>query len=706
MTFDEGDAAMHASAFVRHCGFVVLSIALGPGASPVSAQEADVSAGAKPRPWALLIGIEKYHRATPLRFTINDVQQLTETLVARGGYGKDQILQITDTASNPQFQPLKASIVAELPQWLKKIGPDDTAIIYFSGHGFRDAEGKMYLAPIDCDPANPAPTGIPVEWFREQIAACPARFKLLVIDACHAGSEKGDDHETGVAANELTEPFRSLEGVVTLASSKADEKSQIWEDKQQSLFSYWLNQGLKGHADEDGDAAVDIDELYKYVYRRVTQTAETRFPRQQTPVRVVRSGTPDVPVILRLQPQRLREVLADMAEQLTLAIEERQLSKVGVLEFTNDTKLGELLGADFGLLGKFCAEELERHLMDYGAGKFSVVDRERLRAALANQQFSLHSFASTKSLTQLAKDAGGMPVIVRGTLTGRLGRHVTLRCKLIETQGEAVLASVGGTAALNESQWAMIGRSAELLAEDRRPEFAPPGQRPRPIEDQVVNRLDARSEGPHPLLKSSFPFPIRIMINGKERKGVFRGNDLYVPVRQGETYEIWVQNRSGELALMRLLVDGLNTLPETEEVKGVSTQVIGKRVNLDEARPWYLDPNDDGTIRQDGYATWAIRGFFSSTGTQGQGKLREFLVVDADQSLAARQQFTDQIGIITAAFYRRASGDRNLGTLGTELGQERTENIRERTERTQPGNLIAVVHIRYVDADALQAVGR
>ena len=42
------------------------------------------------------------------------------------------------------------------------------------------------------------------------------------------------------------------------------------------------------------------------------------------------------------------------------AIEERKLKKVGVLEFINDTKLSELLGADFGLLGRYCAEELER----------------------------------------------------------------------------------------------------------------------------------------------------------------------------------------------------------------------------------------------------------------------------------------------------------------------------------------------------------
>jgi hypothetical protein len=39
-----------------------------------------------------------------------------------------------------------------------------------------------------------------------------------------------------------------------------------------------------------------------------------------------------------------------------LDIEEQRLDKVGVLEFTNDTRLGEMLGTEYGALGKWCAE--------------------------------------------------------------------------------------------------------------------------------------------------------------------------------------------------------------------------------------------------------------------------------------------------------------------------------------------------------------
>jgi hypothetical protein len=665
--------------------------------SPACAQPNADSA----RKWALLIGIEKYHRASPLRYTINDVKQIANTLTDRGDYNEDCILEIVDSAPNPRYQPFRVSLLAELPRFLKKPGPDDHVLVYFSGHGFKDQDGKLYLAPIDCDPADAAATGIAVEWFREQIASCKAETKLLVLDACHAGEEKGEDDTQSVSAKELGTMFRDLAGVLTLASSTSDEKSQIWEEKEQSLFSFWLNEGLKGHADRDSDASVTVDELYAYVYRHVVHSAKLHFPRPQTPVRIVRSGTLGVPEVTRLKPQRLRQVLADIAEQLSWSMQERQLSKVGVLEFTNDTKLGELLGADFGLLGRYCAEELARRLMDFGIGKFDVVDRRRLQSALDAQRFGLKDLGSPDALQGLAERVGGSPAIALGTLQNRTGRVVALQCSLMRTDQDGLAGMAGGTAILNESEWAMLGRSVQVRPDDRRPEIPSGGQTPRPIEEVVIDRLDDRSEGAHPLQDPDFPFRVRIMVKTRgrrlptEREAYFRGNEMFVPLRKGEVYEIWVDNRTEQPALMRLLVDGLDTLPKKAAEKDMVVEgtaerpgsIAQRRVNLDAARAWYLDPKVQ--------TTFAVRGFFSAT-SEG-GKYNEFVVVDEQHSLAARERFTDQIGMITAAFYSPKAGSR---AVGTGLGTERSSTLQEK-KKVQVGDLRAVIHIRYVEPDTL-----
>ncbi len=685
-------------------GGLTLILAVGAGLRSAGADEPKGKA-ATGRQWAVLIGVEKYTKANPLSFTVNDVRQLSETLQTRGDYLKENLLEITDKGATKETQPFKDSILNGLSSWLSKAGPEDTILIYFSGHGFQDKAGKMYLAPIDCDPQDPSATGIPIELVREKIAGCKAGLRVLVLDACHAGSEKGDSEPRELTTKDLQAVFENLEGVVTLASCKANEKSLIWEDKQQSLFSYWFNQGLKGHADQDTNGAVDIDELYKYVELRVRSTADTRFRRPQTPVRIVRTGVTGVPNIVKLQPQPLKTVLADMAEQLAITLGERQIKRVGVLEFIDESKLNnELLGGDFGLLGKLCSQELESSLIAQSeGGQFRVVDRKRLQQAMKDQHFQLKDLSSTVKLVSLSRSAGGLPVLATGSFKGRSGRIINLKCKLQSTESDDVIGEAGGTVALTEEQWAMLGRSTAVRPEDRRPELVQEGGNQKPTEDQVIPVLDKRADAGHPLLDPSFPFNVQLRVKGEIRKGAFRGNDYFVPVRKGEEYEVVIENKSGSLALMKLLVDGLDTLPkkgQTEEVstteKGIQMELWAQPVtNLSDARAWFLDPQDPNL--KGGAPLWVIRGFTTRTGADGN--MKKFLIVDAAESLAGRQGFTEQIGLITVAFYTPGGGARS--TLGTAAGNDIKQDLTER-QGPKAGNLIGVVHLRYVDAEALE----
>jgi hypothetical protein len=659
----------------------------------VSVCAADVppAPGTEGRRQAILIGIEEYHKAPPLRYTANDVRQLAMTLRERGDY---DVLEIVNSARENNTQSESGAIEKKIKECLTKLGPDDNVLVYFSCHGFRDEEGKLYLAQIDCDPANPAPGGVPVAWLREQLAACRAKFKLLVIDACHGGAEKGKEETVGVAAKELGMPFGDLTSVVTLASSQGDEKSLIWFEKRQSLFTYWVNQGLKGHADQNGDSRVTIDELYDFVFQNVTDVAERHFGRKQTPVRIVRSGTPGVPVVVSLNPHTLKGMLEDMAEQLATDIQLRGLKKVGIPEFSVDAGAREVLGGEFGTLGRYCAVELEGLLAKRSGNKFRVVQHDALQEVLQAKGFGVKDLR-TSAAEELTVRNEKIPVLAVGALRSRNGRVITAQCRLVGLKGQETLGMAGGSAHLNESEWAMLGRSAEAPLP-----AAPTIEQPDP--PQGIDAWDHASEGTHPGLDPDFPFPVKIMVGKEERKAVFRGNDMFVPLREGEVYWIRIENRKPSAVLMRLLVDGRNTLPEAVPTKNINVELTeepsdgqkiklpAQRVNLAEARYWRLGPN----------AVSGIRGFFSKLGEGGA--YNEFSVADAPDSLGGRDKYSDQLGVITAAFYApkgEEAGSRARGLM-TESGKEHKQSIRM-YKNMDIGKQLAVVNIHYVSPETL-----
>src|SRR5262249_9298735 len=266
---------------------------------------------------------------------------------------------------------------------------------------------------------------------------------------------------------------------------------------------------------------------------------------------------------------------------------------------------------------------------------------------------------------RLSQRLGGVTAVAVGTIKGRDGRVVSLQCKLVRVDDGEIVALAEGTAVLNASEWAMLGRSAVVRPEGRGAATKPSHE----SDDRLIEQLDLRSEGPHPAKGNEAPFGVQVMVGGQERAGVVRGNDYLVPVRDGDVYAIEVENRTGQVVCMRLLVDGLNTLPEAEDrepgSKGLDVMAWGRPVKLDEARHYVLDPAKG--------QRFAVRGFVTQTGQDG--RLREFTVARAEDSLAARQQFTESIGLITAAFYDAApapSGPqaRAIPGPGTAAGRE------------------------------------
>lgn len=645
------------------------------------------SAGEAVNGKALLIGIQDYAKASPLPGVAKDVRRLGETLAERGGYEVQTVVNSSESddpvlVNRSERDRLQQTIDA----WLAKRTSEETILLYFSSHGFRDDEGRMHLALVDFDPADPKPGGIPVAWLREKLIECAARSKLLVLDACHAGSARSASAKNALTAKELGHFFRQTEGLVTLASSSGKQKSHLWPEKGQSLFTYWLVQGICGHADREPLGEITVNELDDYVTRKVRQTAERILSTEQTPTRLQGPGvTQDV--VIRLQPTSLKSLLDDMAEQMDVLLRLDDIRRVGIVPEFASGPTGQVLGGEYGDLATYCPVELANRLATKGGGDYRVVNTNAVREALQSHGIAPKDLGTAKS-RDVSMGGQTLSALVAGQVISLRGGTIALRCQALDLATGDIYGIGGGTARLCASELAMQGASGRADAVAARTELAIPAE-------LELARIDATAE--HPLRNSSFPYRARIVTeagDGKmhERTGTFRGNDYFVTLRRGEAFHIQMVNRSDQPIFVRVLVDGLNTLPEKSQTNGayvvpapVDQWRQAQPVNLAEARAWGpLEPDRE----------YSIRGFYSQTGANAV--YDEFKVVDATKSLAAEAGYTDQLGLITVAFYEpKKKPPPGRRTPGVGRGQRYRSQTETYGGPFEPGRLLAVAHIRY-----------
>ncbi len=646
---------------------------------------------------ALLIGVEGYEKVPELEYVGNDVRRLAETLSDRCGF---EVQLVIDTDVDEKVRRIGPTthrdvLMKTIKEWIDGMNQTDTAVLYFSGHGFVGQDDKLYLASLNCDARNPVPGGVPVAWLREQLSRCPARCKVLFLDACHAGTSKG----VGATAKAIEVEMRKLPDVVTLASCGGNQKSHLWPGKTQSLFTYWLGEAIKGHADTDADAdgRITMDELTKYVQRNVSRTAEKLGYQQQNPTTL---GGDKARKKLQLAPKPilLERLIADMAEKIDSRMRQKKLSVIGIPEFASG-ELGNTLGIAYGTLLAYIANQLTDRLVAMADGDYAVIGGKALHKELSRRGIDVTNL-ETATISDLRVGGIGVDVLAIGRVRGRKGVAFRLGCKLKKPGSPAQIGSANGVCFLTDSERSQFGQSANML--NMPP--PPPGASVEAVMAQRVRWVDQQSQKPHPILNPSFPFAVEIHVKGPDgkftkRDGEAKGNDYYVTLRRGEIYRIYIVNRVTHGTFLRLLVDGLNTLPEKKNTreKGVVVEPVesegeltmAPRVNLAMARAWYLDPAEQDSKGKVKPARYCIRGFYKKTGNDDA--YREFVVTDAPESAASRKGYTEQIGLITAALYSPTSPK----AIGTEFGKEYKQHLKYYKGNKVPGDLIGVLHVRY-----------
>lgn len=132
----------------------------------------------------LIVGIGEYEKISGLKNAANDATAMAAVLSDDYGFAELQVL-LNKAAT-------RAAICMGLKNLADTAAPDDSVLIYYSGHGnldpdTRDKDADGWWIPSDADPGNPD-TWIPHEQVRNEIKRMNARHVLLISDSCFGGT--------------------------------------------------------------------------------------------------------------------------------------------------------------------------------------------------------------------------------------------------------------------------------------------------------------------------------------------------------------------------------------------------------------------------------------------------------------------------------------------------------------------------------------
>jgi hypothetical protein len=166
-----------------------------PAGSAVHISDRDLGLGTS---FGLIIADAKYKDSSSyqaLPAVEKDAQDVKNAL-ARYGY-KDHIEPLR---ANPSRDEIETAIM----QLVNKVGPNDSVLIYFAGHGAIDG-GNTYWLPSDADPKKQT-TWVSTSWISEMIHKTKARHVLVVVDSCYAGAMVRSSSVQPVANGAAAEP--------------------------------------------------------------------------------------------------------------------------------------------------------------------------------------------------------------------------------------------------------------------------------------------------------------------------------------------------------------------------------------------------------------------------------------------------------------------------------------------------------------------
>ena len=343
---------------------------------------------------ALLIANANYSDKTlnALRGTEVDIRALEAVLAdpAVGGYK-------VQTSLDESIHMLRQRIERFFVQAPK----DGLLLLYLSGHGVKDRDGRLYFAAADTESNFLMSTGLAATFIQEASERSRCRRQVLIFDACFSGAfARGYLHKSDQKVH-TQESFSGGTGKIIITAS--DDMQYAWVDDEiegaaaASVFTRHLVQGLRTGAAANDAEIITAERLYQYVRERVKQDNPAQQPQLWSfgldgGLMLARNPAPKLPadIVELLEDPRPRVRVLGIDEMEKRLLEARLHPAIGVaLEKLKDddsrsvsARAAEVQAALDALQQ---AAELERQA-DAEAQRQAEAERKRLADAEVQRQ--------------------------------------------------------------------------------------------------------------------------------------------------------------------------------------------------------------------------------------------------------------------------------------------------------------------------------
>ncbi|AEO47367.1 peptidase C14, caspase catalytic subunit p20 [Rhodospirillum rubrum F11] len=212
----------------------------------------------------LAVGINDYAGASnDLQYAVADARTFATTVrrQALGVYEEIRVIELYDA------QAERPALEAHLAQLADETRPEDSLLLYFSGHGEVDEQGLYrFLTPLAY--TTPEERGLDANRLVELLGDIPAQRKMLFLDTCHSGAFDIEE----VSGNLFNET-----GQFILSAAEASETAaDVLPGTQNGVFAVAVMQGLERDAALRSGTTVSALTLGEWVRLRVPVLAQER----------------------------------------------------------------------------------------------------------------------------------------------------------------------------------------------------------------------------------------------------------------------------------------------------------------------------------------------------------------------------------------------------------------------------------------------